>query len=1156
MSITSTVGLFGNSQARPPQGCGGFVSRVYPEGNQRPFRHLRTYTARMNEASSSEQAIDSTPSVKFRLDGLAHIAKAVARPAGPSLCQALVQAVAQSLDAPVAFMAISVNDSGGALRASTVWWQGQAGLAFDVNFSPSEQTSKDEAFHIVGGDRPSAAQLDAFPFHASAPLKDAQGAPRGWLVVMDRRPIAHDDHEHAKVVLDIVAERLSFEIERSHADEALRSAALEVASAHSDLVFEQMVRLLTSLLHVEMACLARLTPEAPESLQVLAMERDGQLLHDVLRYVPGTACETVLGQTFQIHTHDLSSRFPDDAELRAQSFESYAGFPLTAADGTPLGVLSVASRRVLTDVERIESVLKVFAVRATAELERLHASEALRRSEASYRAIFETAEDSIFIHDWDSGEILDVNPKACETYGYSRDELRRLTVADISAGQPPYTREQALHWIQLAKLGRCPPFEWRRRNKDGSLHWDEVRLKPAMIDGQPHILAFTRDITEHKLALAALQAREEQYRAIFDESTDCLGLWDKNGRLVDVNQAFTRIRGYTREQVLGRTLTERTNEPSAAQRQALIEGALAGHNGRIEVQLPYLHGGTMDLEIRYVPVTFGGERYALSVARDVTSSRERERALARSEARLRATVEAAFDCVIGMDGEGHIVEFNAAAERCFGYGREDVLGRLLADVIIPERHREAHARGLRHFHESRRGPMIGRLVETTALRADGQEMPVELAISVATVPEGSIFVGHLRDISARRAAEAERQALEAQLRQAQKMEAIGQLTGGIAHDFNNILTSVIGYLVLGQDRAETLKDATLVRQLGQAHLAAQRARDLIAQMLTFARRQKSERRAMALAPLVRQTLQLLRSTLPSSVSLISDSVRPEQDATAPWVMADPVQLEQVLFNLCINARDAMEGSGQMQVGLRTAPSQTWHCASCRARVPGGGPWVELYVSDSGPGVQPELLERIFDPFFSTKPPGQGSGMGLAMVHGIVHDHAGHVMVRPAEGGGAVFSAMLPLASPRPVGSPSGPGQLAAPAQRPLLKGQVLLVEDDAMVGDYLAEQLQNWGLDVRLQRDPVKARAWLENPANQVDLLITDQTMPGLTGLQLAEVVLHHRPGLPVLLVSGNAGGFDVDELARLGVHATLAKPLVAESLLATVRDALALSAN
>ena len=344
-----------------------------------------------------------------------------------------------------------------------------------------------------------------------------------------------------------------------------------------------------------------------------------------------------------------ASCFPDDRDAEALGLESYAGFPLTDRHGQPLGTVGVASRKPLNHLERIESMLQIFAVRAAAELEQLRAREALSRSEASYRAIFESAEDAIFIHDWHTGEVLDVNPKACETHGYSREEMRGISLADVSSGVPPYTAEHALAKIQLARLGRCPPFEWHRRNKDGSLHWDEVRLKPAIIDGRAHVLAFARDITE-------------------------------------------------------------------------------------------------------------------------------------------------------------------------------------------------------------------------------------------------------------------RAQLEAQLRQAQKMEAIGQLTGGIAHDFNNILTSVLGYLELGQQRAQTLADAALVRQLGAAELAAQRARDLIAQMLTFARRQRGERRVLALAPLVRQSLQLLRSTLPASVvvdaATLDGSTREDGDLS---VMADAVQIEQVLFNLCINARDAIEG---------------------------------------------------------------------------------------------------------------------------------------------------------------------------------------------------------------------------------------------------------
>ncbi|HET9643365.1 MAG TPA: PAS domain S-box protein [Burkholderiaceae bacterium] len=273
-----------------------------------------------------------------------------------------------------------------------------------------------------------------------------------------------------------------------------------------------------------------------------------------------------------------------------------------------------------------------------------------------------------------------------------------------------------------------------------------------------------------------------------------------------------------------------------------------------------------------------------------------------------------------------IVEFNAAAERTFGYRREDVMGRMVAEVLLPPRRRAAHARALERFRSGERVPMVGRPVEITGMHADGREIPVEMAVSVAEVPEGTIFVGHVRDIRRRRAPEAERAQLETQLRQAQKMEAIGQLTGGIAHDFNNILTSVIGYLVLGEERAQVLGDDRLQRHLAQAQLAAQRARDLIAQMLAFARRQHGQPRVLELVPLLQQTLGLLRPTMPSSVIIEADL--PSMQSAPLAVNVDPVQLAQVLFNLCINARDAMDSEGRISVRLsQTAtPAGTAHRA--------------------------------------------------------------------------------------------------------------------------------------------------------------------------------------------------------------------------------------
>ena len=761
----------------------------------------------------------------------------------------------------------------------------------------------------------------------------------------------------------------------------------------------------------------------------------------------------------------------------------------------------------------------------------------------SYRAIFDASEIAILVLDWDTGALLDVNRKACEFYGYTREEMMGLTANDLGPGEAPYTSEAAWRHLALAREDRCPTFEWRRRHKSGTLHWDEVQLKPVTLDGRRTLLCFGTDITDRKSALERLAVREEQYRMIFEASSDAMFVWDRELRVIDCNQAGTRLFRRSRESILARPYGDGVPPEYVEQRFALVRKALAGETSVVETVAFRHDGTTFEAELRVMPFTRGGQPQVLVVVRDIGERRARERELQRSEARLRATVEASFDAVIAMDQEGRVLEFNSAAERVFGYRRAEALGRKLSGLVIPERHRSAHEAGLARFRRSSQGTMIGRLVETTARRRDGSEFPVELAISVAAAPEGNIFVGHVRDISARRAAENERSALESQLRQAQKMEAIGQLTGGIAHDFNNILTSVMGYVVLAQERAELIDDAVLVRQLGQAHLAAERARDLIAQMLAFARRQKGDARPLALTPLMRQTLRLLRSTLPSSIALDAQWLDADGAGEAAWVLADPVQLEQILFNLCINARDAMQGTGKIVVRLGRREGGQLHCASCRGAI-AGGPWVELRVADTGEGIAREHLDRIFDPFFSTKAPGQGSGMGLAMVHGIVHDHGGHVLVDTAPGKGASFSVLLPPTQPQ---DPFAVTRAGAYGNATLPRAQVLLAEDDLAVGSYLQEQLTHWGLQVTLVRDPAEAVHLLADAEREVELLMTDLTMPGMTGLQLAQQSRMLRPGTPVLLVTGNGAEVHDDEMRESGISRVLKKPIDAATLRRTL---------
>jgi PAS domain S-box-containing protein len=1089
---------------------------------------------------------------------LRRAALAAAHPGGPMLFADLVRELAEGLRATAVFVAVYADDTRTHLRTLAAMIDGKVLRNFDYPLagSPCERVAGGTEFRYVSSGvapefQPSsifaAKGMDSY---AAYPMSDSAGRPLGLLVAMDRKPVA--DADHAEAMLKIFAGRMAAEIERSRVDEALRAAALAVSSARGDSIFAELVRYLVAILQVEVGFIARTLPDEPGKLCMLAMHYDGRMLHDLRYEVEGTPCATVLGQQFRAYPSGLQELFPDDHDAREQGTHSYAGYPLAALDGTPIGVIAVASRKTMTHVERIESMLQIFAVRAAAEIERL------------------------------------------------------------------------------------------------------------------------RDLAERRRAEEDLRAREAQYRAIFEGSADALVLWNRDIRIVDVNHAFEQIYGYTREEIIGATYGHRIPAEGTQRRIEMIRAALEGREGQLETETVRNNGEGFLAELRYLPIVHRGEPHVLAVARDITERREREQALLRSEARQRATVQAAFDSVIGMDAQGRIVEFNGAAERCFGHRRDQVLGRALGDVIIPERLRAAHARGLARFLQTGLGPFVGNLTETIALRADGTEFPVEMAISVAKVPEGSIFVGNLRDITerkrgeqdlrdseeqyraifnasadalvlrdaqfrivdvnpaylamsgysreeaigatriltqppeeaklrtesharvlageplsfqttltrkdgtlyeaevrgmpvsyrgqphvlyvarnitAQRRAEVERAELEGQLRQAQKMEAIGQLTGGIAHDFNNILTSVIGYVVLATERAQNLGDARLGRQLEQAHIAAQRARDLIAQMLAFARRQHGERRTVSLAPVMRQAVQLLRATLPSTIELDADA----NEAAAP-VQADAVQLEQVLFNLCINARDAIAGNGRIRMRLRERQAAGWHCASCRAPL-NGGRWVELSVADDGSGIAPDVLERMFDPFYSTKEVGRGSGMGLAMVHGIVHEHGGHVRVDTRQGEGSTFAVLLPPAA-RPDGSqPALPGDgddLPAAASRAPLSGRVLVVEDQAMVADFMAELLGEWGLTVAVERDPASAERWLSDPDHAIDVVITDQTMPRMTGVELARRITAQRPGLPIILYTGDAAEFDAALLHRSGVRELLRKPIVPDALRAAIRSLLA----
>ncbi|MGW8269285.1 MAG: PAS domain-containing hybrid sensor histidine kinase/response regulator [Burkholderiales bacterium] len=1167
--------------------------------------------------------------------------------------------------------------------------------------------------------------------------------------------------------------------ERKHTENALSRAALAVSSAGGERVFEVLMRSIASILGMEFAFIALRLPDNPERLRTLALYEDGILRPQVEYGLSGTPCSDVVGKSFKLVESGIRHKYPGDPDFKMKGVESYAGTPLSDAAGTSIGLLSVASRRPISNPARVEAVLRIFAARAMAELERRRAEEATRAGEAQYRAIFDASVDGMALLD-ELGWIVDANPAFCALFGYSREEVLAL---DSKTLVPKESRAICLEVLATANANSVSQGECHGRRRDGTAFDMELRGVAMTYQGRPHRLAIVRDITERKEREEALRASEEQYREIFTASEDALVLWDSSLKRVDVNPAYERIFGWSRDEVIGNAFRQRPLSPEYTERRLeLVRRALAGEASNVEVEsvrkngehfhadlrnIPIRYrgephvlaivrditerkraeaairaseeqyraifdasldalvlrdenfrivdvnpaflamtgrpreffigrehiisrpddgdsyrrdvarlkagepiqvettglrpdGSKFEIEVRGVPMHYQGKPHLLFVARDISQRKQRDAALRMSEEQYRAVFNASLDALVLRDEEFHIVDVNPSYEHMSGYRRDEVLGKdyvvanppavnlrvkalheraLAGETIrletqmvrrdgswidielsgvrtvyqgrphvlysgrdVTERTRavsalqaseeqyraifnaaadsmvlrdadfrivdvnpayeamsgrtRAEALGRQEItmtspelHERIRGLHAQALAGTPvqwegeAQRRDGEAFYIEtrgVPIQYKGQPH-VLYVG--RDITERKRAEIERAALEGQLRQAQKMEAIGQLTGGIAHDFNNILTGIMGYLVLAGERPATFEDPRLARHLEQARLGAQRARDLIQQMLMFSRGRRGSAHPVALGPLVAEAAALLRSSLPATLEL-----RTELDKGLPEVRIDPVQFEQVLLNLCINARDAMEGAGTVRVHARLADASGHWCASCKQKLEGR--FVEIAVEDSGHGIPPEVLERMFEPFFSTKEVGRGSGMGLASVHGIVHEHGGHIVVDSIPGRGTTFRVELPALEGAAGASVEG----RATAQRPAagqLRGRVLLVDDERMVTEFMSELLESWGLKVKVKRNPLEAEEWFTRNAERVHAVVTDQTMPKMTGLELARRLIARRPGLPVILYTGYAEGISEAQLAASGVRVLMRKPIEPTELRAKLAELL-----
>ena len=625
--------------------------------------------------------------------------------------------------------------------------------------------------------------------------------------------------------------------------------------------------------------------------------------------------------------------------------------------------------------------------------ERKRAEELLRVSEEQHRSIFNASQDTMVLRDADF-RVVDVNAAWVTVTGFSREDA---IGQDRVLGNDPPEFEQMLraqHHKVLA--GETMVLECERIRRSGRREQRELRAVPVLHQGKPHVLYVGRDINERKRVEEALRASEEQYRAIFNASRDGMILRDAEFRIVDVNPAYEQASGYSRDEVVGKDHVVANPSEMNQPIKALHRRALAGEAVLIETQSANKDGSRFDIELRGFPMQYRGQPHVLWIGRDISERKRAEERLRASEEQYRSIFNAATDALVLRDADARVVDVNPAFLAMSGYTREEVIDETRWFFAGPENAtlaKEMHARVI--GGESVHFEVHGR-------HKNGSRFDVEMHAVPMRYRGQPHALGMARDITSRRHSEAERERLESQLRQAQKMEAIGHLAGGIAHDFNNILTGIQGYAQLAGERPAAATDAKLASHLDHLELACNRARELIQQMLVFSRGRRGKPRPVALAPLVRQAIRLLRSSLPATLEIV-----PEFAAELPAAMLDPVQAEQVLMNLCINARDAMQGRGTVQVGLARVAIDTVVCASCRGAV--SGEFVELSVADAGPGIAPEAMERMFEPFFSTKETGRGTGMGLAIVHGIVHEHGGHIVVESSPSG-ACFRMLFPVVS--------------------------------------------------------------------------------------------------------------------------------------------------
>ena len=748
----------------------------------------------------------------------------------------------------------------------------------------------------------------------------------------------------------------------------------------------------------------------------------------------------------------------------------------------------------------------------------------LKNTESFCRLIMESISDIIMISDH-QGKVLYLSPRTEELFGLSHENiLRSDTVQKLMGGS-------LCDLSDLEKNGEIKDIEWTIRDSDDQTCHLLIDVKLASINDNT-ILYVIRDITDLKQAIE----NWERYRNIVSSTQDGISLLDESYKYIIVNDAYATYSGIDKKYIVGLSVADFLGKGIFEKYvKHKLDRCLQGETINYQEWFEHKKTGRRFFDVTYYPYRNRSNEIIGIVAntRDLTSQKQAEEGQQRLRNQLTSALEIAHLGHWIYNVEKDLFTFNDQFYKIFRTTAEDVGGYEMSSAEYARRFiypddRDVVGNEIRSAIETS-DPGFGRQLEHRIIYADGQTGHMNVRFFVVKNEHGKTVetYGVNQDIT-------ERKQMESQLQQSQKMESIGTLAGGIAHDFNNILTSIIGFTELALDEAQ--KGTSLEENLQEVYAAGKRAKELVIQILAFARQSDKKRDPIQLVEIVKEVLKLIRSATPTTIE-IQQAIEGN-----PIIMGNATQVHQVLMNLCTNAIHAMEDSGGiLKVSLREVVLDKKELSIGMRQ----GHYVEIKVADTGVGIAPQLIDSIFDPYFTTKGPGEGTGMGLAMAHGIIESYGGKISVDSQLGKGTTFSIYLP------VSKRSKTTQAYAPETLPSGKERILFVDDEAPIAKMGSRMLESLGYTVTTRTSSIEALALFQSKPDAFDLVVTDMTMPNLTGDKLAIELMKMRADIPVILCTGYSKKISDETASEIGIKAFAYKPMVKADLANTVRKVL-----